>query len=169
MIGVDITLNVKTQTDTDPFGAPVYTVTQKTVSDVLVGEPSTDDVNNVLSLYGKKVVYTLAIPKGDEHNWEDTEVILPEPFAGTYHTIAPPRPASRQIFRCGGIRRCILSESQVKVKLNRAGVRNILQSQMMMDAVTNVATAQGEIETSFVGFDRVQVIVKKEEGAESAD
>lgn len=40
---------------------------------------------------------------------------------------------------------------------------------MMMDAVTNVATAQGEIETSFVGFDRVQVIVKKEEGAESAD
>lgn len=62
-----------------------------------------------------------------------------------------------------------MSESQVKVKLNRAGVRNILQSQMMMDAVTNVATAQGEIETSFVGFDRVKVIVKKEEGAESAD
>lgn len=90
MIGVDITLNVKTQTSTDPFGAPVYTVTQKTVSDVLVGEPSTDDVNNVLSLYGKKVVYTLAIPKGDENNWEDTEVILPEPFAGTYHTIGIP-------------------------------------------------------------------------------
>ena len=41
-------------------------------------------------MYGKRVAYTLAIPKGDTHRWEDAEVALPEPFAGTYHTIGYP-------------------------------------------------------------------------------
>jgi len=41
----------------------------------------------------------------------------------------------------------------------------MLKSQMMMDAVMNAAIVQGEIETSFVGFDRVHVIVKKEDAS----
>lgn len=91
MIGVTITLNVYTETTSmDPFGVPARTVTTKSVSDVLVGEPSTDDINNALTLYGKRVAYTLAIPKGDENVWENTEVILPDPFAGTYKTIGIP-------------------------------------------------------------------------------
>lgn len=51
---------------------------------------------------------------------------------------------------------------KVRVKLNREGVRNLLQSQMMMDAIKKQAEKEGEIDTSFVGFDRVQVIVRNE-------
>lgn len=87
MIGISVTLEVKTQTGTDNFGQPIYKTTNESVSDVLVGEPSTDDVTNALAMYGKKVVYTLAIPKGDTHTWEDTYVTLPDPFGGRYHTV----------------------------------------------------------------------------------
>ena len=90
MKGITVTLTVRTQTGTDPFGQPIYTDTTKDVSDVLVGEPSTDDINNALTLYGKRVSYTLAIPKGDTHTWENTTVVLPAPFGGKYHTIGYP-------------------------------------------------------------------------------
>lgn len=87
MTGVTVTLTVKTQTGTNPFGEPVFSTSTKDVDDVLVGEPSTNDVANIMAIYGKKVAYTLAIPKGDTHVWEDTTVSLPEPFGGTYRTI----------------------------------------------------------------------------------
>lgn len=50
----------------------------------------------------------------------------------------------------------------MKVKLNRKNIKALLQSEMMMKAVKNAAQSQGEEQSSFVGFDRVQVIVKKE-------
>lgn len=56
-----------------------------------------------------------------------------------------------------------MSDSKVKIKLNSSGIREVLKSQVMMDAVMGVAESEGEIETSFVGFDRVQVIVNTEE------
>ena len=90
MRGITVTLTKKTQTGTDPFGQPIFTTTTENVSDVLVGEPSTDDITNTITMYGKKVAYTLAIPKGDTHVWEDTTVTLPTPFEGTYHTIGYP-------------------------------------------------------------------------------
>ena len=90
MRGITVTLTKKTQTGTDPFGQPIFTTTTENVSDVLVGEPSTDDITNAITMYGKKVAYTLAIPKGDTHVWEDTTVTLPTPFEGTYHTIGYP-------------------------------------------------------------------------------
>lgn len=52
--------------------------------------------------------------------------------------------------------------NNVKIKLNKANIKAVLQSQMMMEATKKAAQKQGEIDTSFVGFDRVQVIVKKE-------
>lgn len=52
--------------------------------------------------------------------------------------------------------------SKVKIKLNKSNVKAILQSQMMMDATQKAAEKQGEVDTSYVGFDRVQVVVKKE-------
>ena len=61
-----------------------------TLDDVLVGEPSTDDVTSTLELYGKRVNYLLAIPKGDSHDWENTQVELPSPFSGIYNTIGVP-------------------------------------------------------------------------------
>ena len=56
-----------------------------------------------------------------------------------------------------------MRDSKVKIKLNSSGIREILKSQNMMDAVMDVAEGQGDIETNYVGFDRVQVIVKTEE------
>lgn len=56
-----------------------------------------------------------------------------------------------------------MRDSKVKIKLNSSGIREVLKSQNMMDAVMNVAEDHGDIETNFVGFDRVQVIVKTED------
>ena len=90
MTGITVTLTKRTQTGTDPFGLPIYTDTTENVADVLVGEPSSNDVTNSITMYGKKIAYTLAIPKGDTHVWEDTFVELPAPFEGIYHTIGYP-------------------------------------------------------------------------------
>lgn len=81
--GIDVILHTKTQTGTDPFGAPVYTQTAQTVHNVLIGEPTTEEIIDELQLYGKRLAYTLAIPKGDTHNWEDVEV---EFFGEKFHT-----------------------------------------------------------------------------------
>lgn len=88
--GIPITLIVRTQNGTDPFGQPILKDSEVTVNNVLVGQPTTEDIENALTLYGKKVNYTLAIPKGDTNVWEDTEVVLPAPFSGRYRTIGFP-------------------------------------------------------------------------------
>lgn len=89
--GITIYLKETSDGGTDPFGMPVEgKTTLIPIDDVLVGEPSTDDVTSALSLYGKKVSYTIAIPKGDTHDWINKEVVLPEPFAGTYRTVGIP-------------------------------------------------------------------------------
>ncbi len=72
--GITVSLYVKTQTGTDDFGAPVFEETPKEVCNVLVGEPTSEDIVSSLQLYGKRIAYTLAIPKGDEHDWEDVTV-----------------------------------------------------------------------------------------------
>jgi len=88
--GVTVRLVKKTLKETNAFGEPIYTEELVDVEDVLVGEPSSDDVVNTIQLYGKHVAYTLAIPKGDVNEWVDTEVILPAPFEGRYLTIGYP-------------------------------------------------------------------------------
>ena len=54
-----------------------------------------------------------------------------------------------------------MKNSKVKVKLKKSGVIEVLKSQFMMDAVMNEAEKLGEIESSFVGFDRCHVVVYK--------
>lgn len=88
--GITIQLAVKTQTGTDSLNRPIFEETMVEVEDVLVGEPSHDDVTGTIELYGKRAAYTLGIPKGDSNKWEDATVILPEPFAGKYRTIGFP-------------------------------------------------------------------------------
>ena len=90
IFGITVQLVVKKQIGVNPIGEPIYTESIEEVEDVLVGAPATDDIENVLNLYGKRVTYQLAIPKKDEHDWVDTEVILPKPFSGRYHTIGIP-------------------------------------------------------------------------------
>lgn len=80
----------RTQTGTDAFNRPVYKEVPEEVENVLVGQPTSDEITNTLNLTGKRVAYVMGIPKGDAHNWVDAAVILPEPFAGTYRTIGFP-------------------------------------------------------------------------------
>lgn len=74
MRGIAVTLYDKTQSGTDAFGAPIYTETGTTVDNVLVAEPTSDDITSGTDLYGKRADYMLGIPKGDAHVWEDRRV-----------------------------------------------------------------------------------------------
>lgn len=112
MKGITIQLVVREQTGVDEFNAPVFSDTVEEVDDVLVGEPSTDEVTNTLNLTGKKVEYVLAIPKGDTHVWENTEILLPAPFDGRYRTIGYPT---------AGIEENIPLRWNKKVKVERYG------------------------------------------------
>ncbi len=83
MRGVTVTLYAKTQTGVDPFGAPVYSESAETVDNVLVGEPSTDDLTASADLYGKRVDYMLGVPKGDAHEWQDRRVEWTDAYGRT--------------------------------------------------------------------------------------
>lgn len=72
--GIPIILIDKIKTGSDPFGNPLYKDTEIEVENVLISPTSSDDVVNQQSLTGRKAVYTLAIPKGDTHDWENKEV-----------------------------------------------------------------------------------------------
>lgn len=87
---VTVTLKAKTQTGTNDFGEPVYTIQDIPVDDVLVGEPSSTDIQNVITTYGKRISYTLAVPKGDVNKWTGAEVELPAPWSATYRVIGEP-------------------------------------------------------------------------------
>ena len=87
MRGITVTLYEPTVTGTDPFNRPIETITPTTVDNVLIGEPTTSDIVNELSLSGKRLAYTLAIPKGDEHVWEDRVV---EFWGERFRTIGKP-------------------------------------------------------------------------------
>lgn len=73
--GIDVVLYERVKTgETDAFGREIYTETPVTVENVLVAPASSTDVVASTQLYGKKAVYTLAIPKGDAHTWENCRV-----------------------------------------------------------------------------------------------
>lgn len=83
MTGVTVTLYERVLTGHDALNDPVYALTPVDVPNVLVGQPTTDEVTSSIDLYGKRIEYMLGIPKGDTHNWEDTAVII---FGQTYRT-----------------------------------------------------------------------------------
>lgn len=85
--GIPVKLSVKKQTAVDGFNRPIYETSQEVVENVLVGEPSAEDVVNEINLSGKCIAYVLAIPKGDTHVWEDTEV---EFWGMTFKTVGIP-------------------------------------------------------------------------------
>ena len=74
MHGIPITLIDKKAVSTDPFGSPVVKDVEILVDNVLVAPATTEDVTSQMSLTGKKISYTLGIPKGDNNDWENKEV-----------------------------------------------------------------------------------------------
>lgn len=72
--GITVTLYTVNESDTDPFGAPIYEETAVNVDNVLVAPVSATENLDITNLYGKKATYTLAIPKGDTNDWTDRHV-----------------------------------------------------------------------------------------------
>lgn len=87
MKGVTVTLHNRIQTGADEFDAPVYEWVDTIVDNVLIGEPSADQITQELNLYGKHLAYMLAIPKGDNHSWVDAEVTF---FGERFKTYGEP-------------------------------------------------------------------------------
>lgn len=74
MRGVTVTLYERTADGVDEFNNPTYTETAVTVDNVLIGEPTTDDITSATDLYGKRLTCVLGIPKGDTHAWKDARI-----------------------------------------------------------------------------------------------
>lgn len=83
MTGTAVVLYERTQAGVDAFNDPVYTTAPVTVENVLVGQPTTDEITSSIDLYGKKIEYMLGLPKGDDHDWTNTTV---EIFGQTFQT-----------------------------------------------------------------------------------
>lgn len=83
IVGTSVILHVKTLDDYDELNNPVYTETTKQIDNVIIGQPTSDDITTSISLYGKRIEYMLGIPKGNTDVWEDTTV---EFFGHTYRT-----------------------------------------------------------------------------------
>ncbi len=85
--GITVYLLEKTKTGTDKFNKDIYVEAEVPVDNVIVGEPTTDDINSSTSLYGKKLTYILGIPKKDTHEWNDKKVRI---RGELFHTIGYP-------------------------------------------------------------------------------
>jgi hypothetical protein len=72
--GIPITLIDKQVIGKDPFGSPVVKDVEITIDNVIVAPATTEDVTSQMSLTGKKISYTLGIPKVDNNDWENKEV-----------------------------------------------------------------------------------------------
>ena len=72
--GITVTLITRTQTGTDAFNAPVYEETETEVDNVLVAPSTETEITDTLTLYGRKAVYTLGLPKGDANVWKGNRV-----------------------------------------------------------------------------------------------
>ena len=82
--GTTITLYEEKITGYDALGAPIVEETGIKVENVLVGEPSTDDITTSVSLYGKQISYMLGIPKGDTHDWINKRVEWTDAYGNTF-------------------------------------------------------------------------------------
>lgn len=107
MRGITVTLHNRAQTGTDDFNRPIYGETTTIVENVLIGEPNTEDIVNEMNLSGKRLAYTLAIPKGDNHEWKDAVV---EFFGERFRTFGAPTQ---------GIDHLIPLQWNMKVKVER--------------------------------------------------
>ena len=74
MRGVSVILYDRVEVGRDSMNAPIFEEVPIQVDNVLIAPTSATEVLDTLNLTGKKAVYTLALPKGDSHIWEDRRV-----------------------------------------------------------------------------------------------
>lgn len=105
--GIDVTLYNQTEVGRDPFNAPIYFedshpdgafpsnqiylgsetlpgTTCEVIKNVLVGQPTDDEIISSVSMYGKRIAFMLGIPKGDTHDWQEKIVEWTDAY-GTLH------------------------------------------------------------------------------------
>ena len=93
--GITVKLYEETKVGVDGFGHPIFKETPVDVGNVLVTPTSSEDLITEQNLYGRTSVYTLAIPKGDTHDWKNKKVeffgqifqTFDEPVKGIEHLI----------------------------------------------------------------------------------
>lgn len=72
--GIDIELLIPGGSIYDQLGNPIKTYRSEILHDVLIGEPSADEITDEYNRSGKRLAYTLAISKGDTHDFENCKV-----------------------------------------------------------------------------------------------
>lgn len=72
--GITIKLHERVKTGEDAFRSPIYENVITDVENVLVFPSGSDPVLEDVQLLGKRLTYTLCIPKGDSHIWENRTV-----------------------------------------------------------------------------------------------
>lgn len=58
----------------DEFNHPTWVESRETVDNVLIGEPVQAELTNSADMRHARAAYTLGIPKGDSHDWQDVVV-----------------------------------------------------------------------------------------------
>lgn len=105
--GITVKLYEEEKVGYDGFGQPIFEETPIDVGNVLVTPTSSEDLITEQNLYGKTSVYTLAIPKGDQHDWKNKKV---EFFGQVFRTFDDP---------VKGIEHLIPLDWNTKVKVER--------------------------------------------------
>ena len=85
--GITVTLFEKKKVGTDGFNKAIFEEYPVAVENVLVAPVTSNEVTSDINFVGKKAIYTLAIPKGDKHNWENARVMF---FGETWKTTGFP-------------------------------------------------------------------------------
>ena len=83
---ISVILYDEIQIGTDNLGNPIYEVNPVEVENVLVGEPTSDEIVSSTQLFGKEIKYMLGIPKGDTHDWTNKKVTWTDAY-GVTHTV----------------------------------------------------------------------------------
>lgn len=87
MKGITVILWDKECVGTDEFNKDVYEEVAIPVENVLVAPTSAAENVDITNLYGRQAVYTLGIPKGDSHDWENKKVTF---FGADWKTFGIP-------------------------------------------------------------------------------
>lgn len=85
--GITVTLYEEVETGKNPFGKPICEEVPTKIENVLVGEPSSDDITTSTQLYGKTIKYMLGIPKGDTHDWTNKKVSWIDAYGITHEVM----------------------------------------------------------------------------------
>lgn len=87
--GIDVVLIERTSTGKkDDFNMEVFEENEPVIiHNVLVGSPTSEEIIDTLNLYAKKIDYVIAVPKGDDHTWENSRVKF---FGRTFAVVGVP-------------------------------------------------------------------------------